>query len=74
MIARKMKSGSGNRDLKIVDLGERFRNTSSGGGRRCLTTTTGTATPTTTSTRLDPHVWLGIGHADQAWSRASATS
>ena len=49
MIARKMKGGSGNLDLKIVNLGERFQEHELEEGGAAFTTT-GTATLTTTNT------------------------
>ena len=61
-IARKMKGGSGNLDLKIVNLGERFQGHELEEGGACLHDH-GHGHAHEHEHGLDPHVWLGIGHA-----------
>lgn len=62
MIAQKMKSGSGNLDLKIIDLGKRFDEAELEEGGVCLHDH-GHGHAHEHEHALDPHVWLGIGHA-----------
>jgi zinc transport system substrate-binding protein len=62
MIAQKMKGGSGNLDLKIVNLGERFQEHELEEGGACLHDH-GHGHAHAHEHALDPHVWLGIGHA-----------
>lgn len=62
MIAQKMKGGSGNLDLKIVNLGERFKPEELEEGCACVHDH-GHGHAHAHEHAIDPHVWLGIEYA-----------